>query len=81
MNGVLVSVELSGYLLGLLLVLAFAVLAVVGFVAIGRAVTEVSDRAFRDRGALEELRCRYVRGEIGREEFDAKRKRLLAGSL
>ena len=80
MNGLFMSGEPGGYLIGLLLVLAFALLAVLGFVAIGRAVTEASARAFRDRGgALEELRRRYATGEIGREEFEVRRKRLLAG--
>ena len=58
----------GGMLLGML---AFWVLVIVGIVAGIRWLLGQERRAGSDR-ALEILRERYARGEIGKEEFDAR---------
>ena len=62
----------GGMLLGML---AFWVLVIVGIVAGIRWLPGQERRGGSDR-ALEILRERYARGEIGKEEFDARMRDL-----
>ena len=63
----------------LLIMLTFWVLVIVALVAAVRWLVHQggdSSREPRRDSALEILRERYARGEIGKEEFDAKRRDL-----
>ena len=71
--------ELGAQAVGLILVFVFTVLAVLGFMLIARALLAISSLRFYDRGgALEDLRRRYAGGEINGQEFEARRRHLLA---
>ena len=62
--------------LGMLLVmLTFWVLIIVGLIALVRWLA-TQERVPRTDTALEVLRQRYARGEINKDEFDAKRRDL-----
>ena len=59
----------------LLVMLAFWGLVITGLVLVVRWLANQSRESRSDR-ALEILRERYARGEIGREEFEAKKRDL-----
>jgi putative membrane protein len=59
----------------LLVMLAFWGLVITGLVLVVRWLANQGRESRSDR-ALEILRERYARGEIGREEFDAKKRDL-----
>jgi putative membrane protein len=59
----------------LLVMLAFWGLVITGLVLVVRWLANQGRESRSDR-ALEILRERYARGEIGREEFDAKKREL-----
>jgi putative membrane protein len=61
-----------GMLLGML---TFRVLVIVGLVALVRWLV-IQGRASRTDTALEILRQRYARGEINKDEFDARKRDL-----
>ena len=64
-----------GFGMGLTM-LAFWVLVIVGLVALTRRLTARGWCESRTDAALDILRQRYARGEINRDEFDAKRRDL-----
>ena len=59
----------------MLVMLTFWVLVIVGLIALVRWLV-TQGRASRTDSALEILRQRYARGEINKEEFDAKKRDL-----
>ncbi|MDA8146200.1 MAG: SHOCT domain-containing protein [Thermaerobacter sp.] len=71
---------MGGYGLGIaggILMLVFWVLVVVGLVLLVRYLWVATPHAGGTKGtALELLKERYARGEIGKEEFDQKRRDL-----
>ncbi|MDA8065740.1 MAG: SHOCT domain-containing protein [Thermaerobacter sp.] len=71
---------MGGYGLGIaggILMLVFWVLVVVGLVLLVRYLWAATPHAAGTKGtALELLKERYARGEIGKEEFDQKRRDL-----
>ena len=62
--------------LGLLGVLLLLVLAVLGIVALVKWLARDKADARRGNSALDILKERYARGEIGREEFEIKKGEL-----
>ncbi len=63
---------------GWLLMLAFWVAVIVGIVLVVRWLVAAGGHATssREESALEILKRRYARGEIGKDEFEAKKKDL-----
>jgi putative membrane protein len=59
----------------MLVMLTFWVLVIVGLIALVRWLV-TQGRASRTDSALDILRQRYARGEINKEEFDAKKRDL-----
>ncbi|GAB4388437.1 MAG: hypothetical protein Kow0025_07690 [Thermodesulfovibrionales bacterium] len=66
--------------IGVVFMVAFWVLLIVGIVYLIRWAASATRQGEKGRGddALEILRKRYARGEIGREEFEQKKKDLEA---
>jgi putative membrane protein len=56
--------------------LLFWVLVIVALVALGKWIFERSGDRPRDKTALDILKERYARGEIGKEEFEQKKSDL-----
>jgi putative membrane protein len=56
--------------------LLFWGLVIVALVALGKWIFERSGDAARGKTALDILKERYARGEIGKEEFDQKKRDL-----
>jgi putative membrane protein len=61
---------------GPLPMLLFWVLIIVALVALGKSIFERSGDRPRDKTALDILKERYARGEIGKEEFEHKKRDL-----
>ena len=61
---------------GPLPMLLFRVLVIVALVALGKWIFERSGDRPRDKTALDILKERYARGEIGKEEFEQKKSDL-----
>jgi len=61
---------------GPLPMLLFWVLVIVALVALGKWIFERSSDRPRDKTALDILKERYARGEIGKEEFEQKKSDL-----
>lgn len=60
-----------------ILVILFWGLVIWAIVALIRGVTSQSERSGQSDSALEVLKRRYARGEIGREEYEEKKKDLI----
>jgi putative membrane protein len=67
-----------GWGFGPLAMLLFWALVIVGIVALGKWIFDRSGDASRGKSALDILKERYARGEIGKEEFDQKKRDLEA---
>jgi uncharacterized membrane protein len=52
-----------------LLATLFLIMVVAGAILVGKSVLFPGDRPAGSAGALDELKARYARGEIDREEF------------
>lgn len=61
---------------GPLPMLLFWVLIIVAIVALGKWIFDRSGDGSRGRSALDILKERYARGEIGKEEFEQKKRDL-----
>lgn len=68
----------SGTALGMVSMLLFWVLLIIAAAVVIRYVwgTGVSSERLQEKTALEILKERYARGEIGREEFEQKKRDL-----
>ena len=79
MYGPMAPGTMGMHFMGMVLMLVYLVVAVGGFALLAWAVLNLSERlvARRDRD-LEELRRRYAGGELGEEEFQARRRELAA---
>lgn len=62
------------HMVGYVLLIVLLVLAVAWF--LGRAVTQGGAGATSQKSALDILKERYARGEIGKEEFEQKKRDL-----
>ena len=66
-----------GWGFGMLWMVGFWVLVIAGVVLVAKWIAGASDRSGPAPGtALEVLKKRYAKGEIGREEFDQKKRDL-----
>ena len=66
-----------GQWIGPLFMIAFWAAAITGVVFLVRFLVRQGRERSQEDSALEILKRRYARGEIGKEEFEAKRKDLI----